>query len=148
MFQPRSLALCFAPGCQQKGKSVQVITLKALLTPSALETIDPQSPYAFCSNPSCEVVYFSDRQRFNKDVVKVPVFQKDVVLDVPVCYCFGWTRERLMRALQEKEQPNKHISEHVQANRVRHRLNSGVCVSLEKGTIRDICPEVTRGDHV
>lgn len=117
------------PGCQQKGKSVQVITLKALLTPSALETIDPQFSYAFCSNPTCEVVYFSDRQKFNKDVVKVPVFQKDVALDVPVCYCFGWTRERLTRAMQEKEQPNKHISEQVQANRCGCEVNNpqGTC---------------------
>jgi hypothetical protein len=65
------------PVCHQKGKSVQLITLKALLQPTALETIHPESSYAFCTNPVCEVVYFSDMQTFGKNILKVSVFQKD-----------------------------------------------------------------------
>ncbi|OZQ77748.1 (2Fe-2S)-binding protein, partial [Paenibacillus sp. VTT E-133291] len=80
------------PTCHQKGKSIQLITLKAMLQPTALETINPELPYSFCTNSSCEVVYFSDVQTFGKDMLKVSVFQKDDALDVPVCYCFGWTR--------------------------------------------------------
>ncbi|WP_231571516.1 hypothetical protein [Gordoniibacillus kamchatkensis] len=77
------------PTYHQKGKSVQLITLKALLQPTALESLHPESSYAFCSNPSCEVVYFSDMQTYGKDTLKVSVFQKDDSLDVPVGYCFG-----------------------------------------------------------
>lgn len=120
-------SLC--PVCQQKGKSVQIITLKALLKPSALETIDPKPSYAFCTNPACDVVYFADEQTFGKDAVKVPVFQKDMALDVPVCYCFGWTRERLTQAVLDNERPIEHISEQVQANRCGCEVNNpqGAC---------------------
>lgn len=97
------------PVCQQKGKSVQLVTLKALLTPSALQTIDSTSSYAFCSNPDCEVVYFTDGQAFDKDTVKVPVYQKDEGSGVPVCYCFWWTRERLVQNAQGGENPIQFI---------------------------------------
>ncbi|MCF8564612.1 hypothetical protein LLE49_07620 [Alicyclobacillus tolerans] len=81
------------PDWRQKGKRVQLITLKSPLVPSALETLNPALSYSYCSNANCSVVYFSEGQTFNKDVVKVSVFQKDGAIDVPVCYCFGWTRE-------------------------------------------------------
>lgn len=87
------------PVCLQKGKSVQLITLKALLKPTALETIHPEMTYNFCTNASCDVVYFSGEQTFGKGMLKVSVFQKDDALDVPACYCFGWTRERLIQAV-------------------------------------------------
>ncbi|MFF2480001.1 (2Fe-2S)-binding protein [Paenibacillus sp. NPDC058071] len=117
-----NLILC--PVCRQKGKSVPLITLKALLQPTSLETIDPASSYAFCSNSSCEVVYFSDIQTFNKTTLKVPVFQKDDALDAPVCYCFGWTRERIRQAVQDRQHPNEHIREQVQANRCGCEVNN------------------------
>ncbi|RAP29948.1 (2Fe-2S)-binding protein [Brevibacillus laterosporus] len=117
------------PVCHQKGKSVQLITLKALLKPTALETIHPKLSYAFCSNPSCEVVYFSDLQTFGKNMLNVSVFQKDDALDVSVCYCFGWTRERLIQAVQENQHPIDHIREQVQANRCGCEVNNpqGAC---------------------
>ncbi len=54
------------PVCHQKGKRVPLITLKSLLKPTALETLKPEENYAFCSNPSCEVVYFSGSLSLNK----------------------------------------------------------------------------------
>lgn len=112
------------PVCQQRGKSVPLITLKALLTPSALSTLTPSSSHSFCSNPDCEVVYFVDGQVFNKDAVKVPVYQKDEGSEVPVCYCFGWTRERLVKAIRDDENPVQHISEQVRANRCGCEVNN------------------------
>lgn len=112
------------PVCQQKGKTVQIVTLKSLLKPSVLETIHPESSYAFCSNLSCEVVYFSDLQTYNKDMLKVSVFQKDPSINVPVCYCFGWTRERLTKTIQEKQRPTDYIREQVQANRCGCEVNN------------------------
>ncbi|WMT39853.1 (2Fe-2S)-binding protein [Paenibacillus sp. D2_2] len=125
--QGSSTLIC--PVCEQKGKSVKLITLKALLKPSALETINPESPYTFCSNPSCKIVYFSDRQTYSKDALKVSVFQKDKELNVPVCYCFGWTRERLIQAIEENQRPSDHIREQMQANRCGCEINNpqGAC---------------------
>lgn len=125
----KQILLTQCPACHQKGKSVQLITLKALLQSTALETIHPESSYSFCSNSSCEVVYFSDLQTYGKDTLKVSVFQKDDSLDVPVCYCFGWTRERLLQAVQENQRPTEHIREQVQANRCGCEVNNpqGAC---------------------
>lgn len=114
----------FCPMCQQRGKSVQLITLKALLMPSTLPTLDPTSAYSFCSNPDCEVVYFTEGQVFNGATVKVPVYQKDESLEVPVCYCFGWTRERLVKAIRDDENPVQSISEQVKANRCGCEVNN------------------------
>ncbi|MFC3746124.1 (2Fe-2S)-binding protein [Paenibacillus sp. GCM10012306] len=127
----KSAMLSQCPVCQQKGKSVQLITLKAMLQPTALETIHPELSYVFCSNPSCEVVYFNDIQTYNKDKLKVSVFQKDDDLDVPVCYCFGWTRKQIIQAIQENQQPKPtdHIREQVQAKRCGCEINNpqGAC---------------------
>jgi len=117
------------PTCHQKGKIVQLITIKSLLQPIALETINPEMTYAFCANSSCDVVYFSNEQIFGKDMLKVSVFQKDDARDVPVCYCFGWTRERLVQAVHENEHPIDHIRQQIQANRCGCEVNNpqGAC---------------------
>jgi hypothetical protein len=117
------------PACAQKGKRVAVITLKALLKPSGLETIHPESLYAFCATPSCDVVYFSGSQIFGKDALKVSVFQKNNALNVPVCYCFDWTRERIAQSIESNQHPIDHIKEQVQANRCGCEVNNpqGAC---------------------
>jgi hypothetical protein len=117
------------PVCAQKGNRVAIITLKALLKPSGLETIHPESSYAFCATPSCDVVYFSDSQTFGKDALKVSVFQKNHALDVPVCYCFDWTRKRIAQSIESNQHPIDHIKEQVQANRCGCEVNNpqGAC---------------------
>jgi hypothetical protein len=117
------------PVCAQKGKRVAIITLKALLKPLGLETIHPESSYAFCATPSCDVVYFSDSQTFGKDALKVSVFQKNNALDVPVCYCFDWTRKRIAQSIESNQHPIDHIKEQVQANRCGCEVNNpqGAC---------------------
>lgn len=117
------------PSCGQKSKNVSLITLKALLKPSALETIEAESSYTFCSTPSCDLVYFSVSQSFSKDNLKVSVFQKDSSLDIPVCYCFNWTRARLTEAMKSNGDPIEHIREQVQANRCGCEVNNpqGAC---------------------
>ncbi|NOV00040.1 putative iron-sulfur cluster-binding metallochaperone [Paenibacillus planticolens] len=123
---PKTIYTC--PSCLRNGKAVPSITLKAMLKPSALENFRPEISYAFCSTPSCDVVYFYDLQIFNKDTLKVPVFQKDNSTEVPVCYCFNWTRERI-KSVQDKKQPIDHIREQVQADRCGCEVNNpqGAC---------------------
>ncbi|WP_081494733.1 putative iron-sulfur cluster-binding metallochaperone [Brevibacillus sp. CF112] len=119
------------PSCGEKGKKVPLITLKSLLTASFLETIEPANFYYFCPNSSCNTVYFSDTnlQTFNEDALKVPVFQKNSSMDVPVCYCFDWTRDRLLQAVSDNQQPIEHIKNHVQSNRCGCEVNNpqGAC---------------------
>jgi hypothetical protein len=71
------------------GAAVDVLTVKALLTESALRRLLP-GEYRFCPDASCEVVYFSaDGDRFTTADVRVPVWKKLPFGDRPICYCFG-----------------------------------------------------------
>ncbi|MNP74322.1 BFD-like [2Fe-2S] binding domain protein [compost metagenome] len=57
-------------------------------------------------------------------MLKVSVYQKDDSMAVPVCYCFGWTRERIVQAVKENQQPIDRIREQVQANRCGCEVNN------------------------
>lgn len=119
------------PSCGEKGKNVQLITLKSLLQASPLETIEPENSYLFCSNPACSIVYFSRNhsQTFVENDLKVPVYQKNQSVDVPVCYCFEWTRERLLQTVNTNQKPASQIKAHVQAGRCGCEVNNpqGAC---------------------
>ena len=108
------------------GHAVQLITLKSLLHPSALVLLDSQATYAFCSSVDCPVVYFSIvGQRFTTHDLKVPVFQKDLGRDVPVCYCFGWSRQRIEDVVQRQNgQPLLEIKAQVLAQRCGCEVNN------------------------
>ncbi|KQL45799.1 (2Fe-2S)-binding protein [Brevibacillus choshinensis] len=120
------------PSCGENGKKVQLITLKSQLKASALETIEPENFYVFCSNSSCPIVYFTGNhsQTFVENDLKVPVYPKKQSADVPVCYCFDWTRERLLQANGTDDQkPADQIKAHVQAGRCGCEVNNpqGAC---------------------
>jgi hypothetical protein len=54
--------------------------------------------YHFCETPTCPVVYYSPiGVRLDRGAVRAAVHQKDDGPDVPLCYCFGYTRSRLAR---------------------------------------------------
>ncbi|MGJ3245551.1 MAG: putative iron-sulfur cluster-binding metallochaperone [Elainellaceae cyanobacterium] len=124
--------LCACPESHTRGKPIQLMTLKSLLKPSALERLNPNSNYRFCDAPECSVVYFSSpEEMFTTEDVKVPVFQKDEGDDVPVCYCFGWTRQRLQNELAFSGQSTaiESITAHVHAKRCGCEVNNpqGTC---------------------
>jgi len=119
------------PHCGQNGRRVPLVTLKSLLKPAALATLEPDRDYAFCPNPSCVTVYFAldGSLTFAAGDLKVPVFQKDSGLDVPVCYCFDWTREHIVQALRQGKDSLQEIKTHVQAGRCGCEVNNpqGAC---------------------
>jgi len=83
-------ALC--PVSRTIGLTVDLITVKALLTGNALRRLDGQT-YRFCPEPECNVVYF-DREAdsvFEKRDLEVRVGQKEAHDPIPVCYCFDIT---------------------------------------------------------
>ncbi|MCL4553889.1 MAG: (2Fe-2S)-binding protein [Actinobacteria bacterium] len=90
------------PRCGDPGDEVGIVTLKSLLLPGALERLEPGGSYRFCANATCETVYFNGAgDAFLTGDLKVPVFQKTQDADCPVCYCFGWTRARIGREIEE-----------------------------------------------
>lgn len=87
-----------------QGQPVALITLKSLLTGSALMQLDLQQTYRFCPSANCWVVYFSQAgQIFTTADLKVPVYQKAPGGEVPVCYCFDWTRQRIREEIQQQQ---------------------------------------------
>ncbi|BDP43999.1 (2Fe-2S)-binding protein (plasmid) [Deinococcus aetherius] len=108
------------------GRITPLVTLKALLTPSALATLEPDQTYRFCPDPTCEVVYYSPARAYRTADLKVPVYQKDPGDDVPLCYCFGWTRGALLHAWQMEEGHGvvREIRAHVQAGRCGCEVNN------------------------
>ncbi|UQN08045.1 (2Fe-2S)-binding protein [Deinococcus sp. QL22] len=114
------------PTCACSGKSVPLVTLKALLTPAALATLDPAETYRFCADVACEVVYFSSTATYGQADVKVPVFQKDERGTTPVCYCFGHTRAGLEQAHREGQAQAipQSIQAHIRAGRCGCEVNN------------------------
>lgn len=85
-----SAGLC--PQSGSGGKRVGSATIKAMLAVSLAEVRD--TPYFFCKDADCPVVYFSEdgTQTFTTDQVREGVYQKAPDNDeVFVCYCFRHT---------------------------------------------------------
>lgn len=114
------------------GKPVELVTLKSLLIGAALEKLDPQSTYTFCPSSNCSVVYFSNTgQTFTTVDLKVPVFQKDFDEQVPACYCFDWSRQRIREEIEQTGTSSAvaSITAHIKAKRCGCEVNNpkGVC---------------------
>src|SRR5215212_10203764 len=108
------------------GRAVDSITLKAMLRPAALATLDPTAQHYYCPDPSCDTVYFAVDRTYGRADIEVSVFDKDAGGGVPVCYCFGWTRDGL-RA--EGTRASAEIRAHIAAGRCGCEVNNpkGVC---------------------
>ncbi|ASC69900.1 hypothetical protein XM38_008300 [Halomicronema hongdechloris C2206] len=120
-------AVYTCPQNQQRGKPVHLITLKSLLTPSALARLEPQRQYRFCDAPDCPIVYFSNQgDTFTTQDLEVSIFQKDRGDEVLVCYCFGWSRQRLRneRISTGYSTAIESITAHVKANRCGCEVNN------------------------
>jgi len=85
------------PMCGELGKSIKRLTLGALLKPEHRAQIPVYDEFCFCRTPTCDVVYFlSDKILFRKNDLSVRVGLKEPRdFTVPVCYCFGWTPEKI-----------------------------------------------------
>lgn len=79
------------PRCGQHGLRITLATVQAQVAIS-LRALSARS-YQFCAAPGCEVVYYAaGAPPILRDQVREPVFQKDPAADVPVCYCFRFSR--------------------------------------------------------
>ncbi|SOC41733.1 putative iron-sulfur cluster-binding metallochaperone [Ureibacillus acetophenoni] len=117
----------YCPSCKKKGKKVKIITLKAILKPSVLDSLNPNSEHFFCNLEGCDVVYFdTDKKTYSISEIKVPVFQKDDSLTVPICYCFDWTREKITQYVKDglASKPLEHIKQNVKENRCGCEVNN------------------------
>lgn len=86
---PATLEKALCPSCHQPGKSIDDITLKAMLAVPLTELSAVE--YRFCRTPSCPTVYYSvdGQQQFVEADLRERVHQKHPEADdIFVCYCF------------------------------------------------------------
>ena len=103
------------PRCRNKGKNVATLTVKNLVQDHA--RVSASASYSFCRTPTCDVVYFSVENVFEKKDLKVPVGLKETADPLLLCYCFGYTREHIRRENEAKQSGSilKKIKAEVQA---------------------------------
>ncbi|KQU08219.1 copper chaperone Copz family protein [Peribacillus butanolivorans] len=115
------------PSCKNKARNVKLITLKSLLKPSALETLNSKEIQYFCSTEDCNVVYFdTNNKKYLVSDIKVAIHQKDDSATTPICYCFDWTKEKIKQYAEKGLTPNpvEHIRENIKENRCGCEVNN------------------------
>lgn len=96
--QPKGKAAC--PECGEKAKGVLAKTIEHLLNDEAKAALECFEGFHFCKTPECEVVYFREDTRFTQNDMSVVVGLKAGASPATVCYCFDWTKEKIMAELQ------------------------------------------------
>lgn len=88
------------PACETTGRPVSAATLRSLVNPE--RHLVRETNFRFCPTRSCPVVYFdADGTTVLEPDLRVPVWQKCEDKTVPICYCFGWSEERIHSEIEE-----------------------------------------------
>jgi hypothetical protein len=121
--------LCPASGT--KGAPVDLQTVKALLTTSALQRVERRA-HRFCPDPACHVVYFDDRGHvFSTADLRADVWQKQPEGDRVLCYCFGENESdiRAEIAADGYSRAAERVRVHIEAGRCACEIRNprGVC---------------------
>ena len=97
--QPKEKVEC--PTCHEKAKAVLGKTVEALLSDDAKAKLDCFDGFFYCKTPSCKTIYFRDATVLTQDGMHVVVGLKEGANPATVCYCFGWTKEKIKAELKE-----------------------------------------------
>jgi Zinc binding domain len=130
------------PKCDTNGTTVDLLTVKALLTEHALRRL-AVTQYRFCADAGCEVVYFNSAgHTFTTTDVRVPVWQKQPFGQRMVCYCFDENEAAIQIEIEQHGQSEA-------AERVRQHIGAGRCaceVRNPRGSccLGDVTAAVTR----
>jgi len=99
--QPKGKVLC--PHCGEKAKGVLGKTLDALLTEDAKKGFSSLDGFYYCKTTTCKTVYFKNKILLTQKDLSVIVGLKEGASPATVCYCFGWTKEKIKAELEETE---------------------------------------------
>ncbi|MCI0352434.1 MAG: hypothetical protein L0Z53_23705 [Acidobacteriales bacterium] len=127
------------PACGGRSKQVQSLTVKSLVRTLPLGM--PAVQYYFCEAPECDVVYFpadSGAPLFRRADLWVRVGVKESNGPIPVCYCFGFTRESIQEEIQQ-------AGESTVAGKIKAEVQAGNCACELKNPSGKCClGDVTR----
>ncbi len=103
-----------------RSKQVDMLTVKSLVRQIPLGM--PNDQYYFCEARDCDVVYFPfDPQAptFRRQDLVVRVGAKEKADPIPICYCFGFTRQDIWDEIRStgKSTVAKRITAEVEAGR-------------------------------
>jgi len=86
----------------RRSKRVDTLTVKSLVRKLPLGM--PNTQYYFCDASDCELVYFAldaEAPRFRRKDLVVRVGAKETADPIPICYCFGFTRQDIWDEIHE-----------------------------------------------
>src|SRR5258708_2255303 len=87
-------AVMACPSNGGRSKRVDSLTVERVVRQLPLGM--PNTQYYFCEASDCEVVYFAldaEAPRFRREDLVVRVGAKETADPIPICYCFGFTRQ-------------------------------------------------------
>ena len=121
------------PANGARSKQVHMLTVKSLVRQLPLGMPDTQ--YYFCEASDCEVVYFAvDAQapRFRREDLMVRVGAKETADPIPICYCFGFTRQDICDEIRSTGQSTV-------AERITAEVEAGHCACEVKNPSGKCC---------
>ncbi len=137
--QAKPPAVMACPVSGARSKQVNVLTVKSLV--QHLSFGAPRARYYFCEDSDCDVIYFpwqSDAPTFRKADLCVRVGVKEKSDPIPVCYCFGVTRENI-------EEEIRRSGKSTFAERITAEIQKGNCACEVKNPSGKCClGKVTR----
>ncbi len=107
------------PGSGTRGKAVELETVKALLTESALRRLN-NSAHWFCSDADCDIVYFdAEGAAYMKVDLRVPIWQKEPFGRRGICYCFGENEADIRAEIESlgRSRAVERVRDHIAAGR-------------------------------
>jgi len=101
----------------------------------------PNTQYYFCDASDCELVYFAldtEAPRFRREDLMVRVGAKETADPIPICYCFGFTRQDIWDEIRS-------TGKSTVAERITTEVKAGHCACEVKNPSGKCClGDVTR----
>ncbi len=89
------------PRCGEVGRPVPDETIRTILKPEAFRLL-LAIERRFCRSPNCSVLYYgADGRVVEKCDATLRVGSKETEDPIPLCYCFGYTREDVQREVAQ-----------------------------------------------
>jgi hypothetical protein len=112
---------------------VDTLTVKSLARKLPLGM--PNTQYYFCDASDCELVYFAldtEAPRFRRDDLFVRVGAKETADPIPICYCFGFTRQDIWDEMRS-------TGKSTVAERIKAEVEAGHCACEVKNPSGKCC---------
>jgi len=129
----RAPAVMACPANGGRSKRVDTLTVKSLVRKLPLRM--PNTQYYFCDASDCEVVYFAldeEAPRFCREDLVVRVGAKETADPIPICYCFGFTRQDIWDEIQS-------TGKSTVAQRITAEVEAGHCACEVKNPSGKCC---------